>query len=236
MIRALLAFALVVLAMPASAADRSFTVTNFERIRVEGPFDVRLTVGNLGASAKASGSTRVLDNLSIEVQGTTLIIRKGTNGWSEQGKVDGPAPVITLTASALRGAMVIGGGKLAVVGTIRTPRLDFQVNGAGTIDAGGIDADDMSVTMIGAGNVALAGKATKARLFVNGAGVVAATPLSVGDLLVRLEGPGDIQANARFTADLTSTGLGRIAVSGTAKCSVRAQAGGPVTCGSGATP
>ena len=236
MIRALLVFALLLFAAPASAADRAFTVTNFDRIRVEGPFEVQVTIANNGAAAKARGEPNVLDNLSIEVQGGTLIVRKGSSGWGERGKVDGPAPVITLTAPALRGASVIGGGKVTIAGNVRTVRLDLQVSGNGSIDVRGIDADDTNVTMIGAGNVALAGKSARARLQTNGAGVIAAIPLMVGNLIVRLEGPGETQVSARLTADLTSTGLGRIVVAGNAKCIVRAQAGGPILCGPDAKP
>ena len=236
MIRALLGLALLVLALPAWAADRTFTVTNFDRVRVDGPFDVRLTVGQGGARASASGDARVLDSLSVDVQGTTLIVRRSPNGWGEQGKPAGPAPIVTIAAPALRGATVIGGGKLTVAGRLQADRLDFQVTGAGAIDARGIDADDLSANLIGNGGIALSGKAARARLISNGSGLIAASPLSVGDLTIRLEGSGEVQASARFTADLTSTGLGAITVAGNPKCTARATAGGPISCGAPPTP
>lgn len=236
MFRILLGLALAVLAFPASAADRTYTVTGFDRVRVEGPFDVRLTVGNTGASAKASGEPDVLANLDIDVQGTTLIVRKGASGWGERGKADGPAPVITLATSTLRIATVIGGGKLAIDGRLRSQRIDLQVNGTGSIDARGIDSDELVVALSGAGNVALAGKSGRARMLTNGSGTILAMPLTVNDLVVRLDGPGETQVSARFTADLTSTGLGRIVVAGGAKCTSKAQAGGPILCGPDAKP
>lgn len=236
MLRPLLGLALIALALPASAADRSYTVTGFDRVRVEGPFDVRVTVGNAGQSAKASGSADVLANLNIEVQGTTLVVRKGSGGWGERGAVSGPAPVITLVTSSLRTVSVIGGGKLAASGALRGQKLDFQITGAGSIDARGIDSDELSVAVIGTGNVALAGKSNRARLLTNGSGTIMALPLTVSDLVVRLDGPGETQATARYTADLTSTGLGRIVVAGNAKCTAKAQAGGPILCGPDAKP
>lgn len=236
MSRYLLGLALAALALPAAAADRNYVVTSFDRVRVEGPFDVHLTVANAGASGSAAGDPAVLDALDIQVQGTTLIVRKGANGWGERGKPNGPAPVITLVTPTLRSASVIGGGKLAIDGRVRGQRLDFQVTGTGSIDARGIESDDMSVTVIGAGTVALAGKSGRARLLTNGSGTISAMPLSVGDLVVMLDGPGETQANARFTANLTSTGLGRIVVSGSAACVTKAQAGGPILCGPDASP
>jgi len=236
MLRFLPGLALCALALPAGAADRSFTVTSFDRVRVEGPFDVRLTVANAGQSAKASGQPDVIENLDVEVQGTTLIVRKGAGGWGERGTASGPAPVITLVTSNLRTATVIGGGKLAASGALRGQKLDLQVTGAGSIDARGIDSDELSVTVIGTGTVALAGRSHRARLLTNGSGTIMAMPLSVGDLVVRLDGPGETQATARFTADLASTGLGRIVVAGSAKCTTKAQAGGPILCGPDAKP
>jgi hypothetical protein len=236
MSRFLLGLVLVATALPAAAADRSYTVTSFDRVRVEGPFDVRLTVGNAGASAKASGDSETLTNLDVQVQGTTLIVRKGANGWSERGRPTGPAPVITLVTSNLRTATMIGGGKLAIVGSLRSQQLDFQVTGTGSIDAQGIESDQLAVTLVGAGNVALAGKSGRARLLTNGSGTIMALPLTVSDVLVRLDGPGETQVTARFTADITSTGLGRVVVAGSAKCVTNGQAGGPILCGPDATP
>ncbi|MEO5937888.1 MAG: DUF2807 domain-containing protein [Sphingomonas sp.] len=236
MIRFLPGLALCALALPAGAADRTYTVTGFDRVRVEGPFDVRLTVANAGASAKASGEADMLANLDIAVQGTTLIVRKGANGWGERGKPKGAALTITLVTSTLRTATVLGGGKLTATGRIRGQRLDFQVNGTGSIDAQGIETDELYVGLVGAGNVALAGKSGRAQLQTNGSGTIMAIPLTVNDVIVRLDGTGETQVSARFTADLTSTGLGRIVVAGDAKCTTKAQAGGPILCGPDAKP
>jgi hypothetical protein len=223
---------LALLAAPASAAGRSYIVTNFDRIRVDGPFEVRLTVGP-ATSGNADGDPRALDDVSLDVQGTTLIVRRNANGWGEQGsgKDEGPI-VITVSAPMLRSASVIGGGKLTVGGAVRGQRIDFQVTGTGSIDAQGLDVDELNTTLVGSGNASLAGVARRARLSTNGTGTIAAQALVANDLVVRLDGPGETRANARFTADLTSTGLGHIAVDGAGRCVKHAQAGGPITCAS----
>jgi hypothetical protein len=163
MLRPSLALALIAFAAPAHAADRSYVVTNFDRVRVDGPYSVQVEVGTGGAAASASGDDRALGDLDISVNGGTLTVRKGSQGWGERGKASGPPPVITLRTPAVRGAVVIGGAKLALAGTLRTTRLDLQVTGAGTIDARGVDADDVVVTVIGNGNVSLAGRTARAR-------------------------------------------------------------------------
>ncbi|HEX7693408.1 MAG TPA: DUF2807 domain-containing protein [Sphingomonas sp.] len=237
MLRRFLAFASIALAVPAHAADRSYVVTNFDRVRVNGPFEVRVEVGTGGgAAASASGDDRALGDLDISVQGTTLTVSKGTSGWGEQGKVDAAPAVITLRSPAVRSAMVVGGGRLTLAGKVRTPRFDVQITGAGVIDASGIDADDVAVSVIGNGNVSLAGRTARARFSTNGGGSIAASALDAGDVLVILEGPGETRARARYNADLTSRGLGLIAISGNPRCVVRGQPAGPVQCGAGAQP
>jgi hypothetical protein len=236
MIRSLLALVLIALSAPAMAADRPFVVTNFDRVRVDGPFEVRVQIGGSSAKASATGDARALDGLNVSVQGSTLVVRRAVNGWGEQGSAQGPAPVITLIAPELHGASVIGGGKLIIAGPVRGDRVDFTITGNGSIDAIAIDSDQFNLTLIGAGNATLGGKAAHGRLLTNGSGVIAALPLSVGDLTVRLDGPGETQVTARYSANLTNTGLGRIVVAGTAKCEVKSPAGGPVQCGAGTAP
>ena len=237
MLRHSLILALIALAAPAHAADRSYVVTNFDRVRVDGPFSVQVEVGTGGAAASASGDERVLGDLDISVEGTTLIVRKGSQGWGERGETrGGPSPVVTLRTAAVRGATVVGGARLTLSGRLRTNRFDVQVTGAGTIDAAGVDADDVVVTVIGNGNVTLAGRAARARYSTNGGGTIAATALDAGEVLAVMDGAGETRASARYTADLTNRGLGLIAISGSPKCTVRGQSTGPIQCGAAAQP
>ncbi|MBW8841977.1 MAG: DUF2807 domain-containing protein [Sphingomonadales bacterium] len=112
MLRRSLVLALIALAAPAHAADRSYVVTNFDRIRVDGPFAVKVEIGTGGAAASATGDDRALGNLDISVNGATLTVRKGSQGWDEQGRTSGPPPVITVRTPAVRGAIVVGGAHL----------------------------------------------------------------------------------------------------------------------------
>ena len=231
MYRPLIVAALFALAPSAAAAQRSYIVTDFDRVRVDGTFDVTLVVGDRGASGTAQGDAKVLTNLDISVENGTLVVRKRLRNWGDPRDDAGAAPRVTLTTRQLRSATVIGGGKLAISGKLQGRQIDFQVTGNGSIDASGINADEVQVTLIGGGRVALVGHAGHARLLSDGAGNIAASPLDVGDVLIRLDGYGEIRAHARYTADLTSNGLGRIVVSGTPKCVVRKQTGGPIQCG-----
>ena len=229
--RRLLALALIAFAVPAHAEDRNFLTTNFERVRVDGPFEVRVAVGGGVYGARASGEGKSIDLLDISVQGNTLIVRRRIRTIGEPVTNEGPAPIVYVTVPSLKGGVVIGGGRLKVEGKLQEQRIDFQVTGAGAITAAGIDAQDVYVTLIGNGAVSLTGRSAHARLMTNGNGAISAGGLDVGDLMVRLDGPGATEASARYTADLITTGLGSITVAGNPKCVAKAPSGGPITCG-----
>ena len=225
---------LLLIAAPASAAERGYVVTDFDRIRVDGPFEVHVTTRG-SPMARASGPTGATDGLDIRVEGTTLIVRAGPRGWEALPRAGSPAaPVITLRTLNLRGATVIGGGKLDITGPVRGQRVDLGVTGSGSLAVPGLDADQLDATLLGGGSMTLGGRAARARLSTSGAGAIEATALVTGDLILRLDGSGSTTATARFTANVTTTGLGAATVYGKAACKVKAVAGGPILCGKAA--
>ena len=229
MILRLSLLALVLMPFSASAAERAYSIGSFDRVRVEGPFDVRLTTAQ-SPRARAEGPTRSIEGLDIRVEGTTLIVRAGINGWGEQPVAGNQgAPVIIVSTSAIRNAIVLGGGRLSITGPLRGQRIELSVTGNGTIDAGAIDADLFTAAMYGSGTMKLGGRGAKVRLVANGTGGIDATALSAGDLTLLLDGPGQVQATARSTANVTSTGIGAVTVYGKPACTVKAA--GPVSCG-----
>lgn len=232
---ALLAAALLASA-GAGAAERKLSVSSFERVRVEGPFQVTVTTGR-SPGATIAGDPRRLEQVEVRLDGATLVVRSPLEKWTEQAQRAGDAKpvVVTLATPKLSGASVLGGGALTIAGA-RTDRLDLSVAGAGGIDVTGADAEQANATIIGNGRITLAGRAGKARLLTNGAGRIDADKLYAGEVTVRVDGPGETLARARYIATVTNTGLGHVAVAGKPKCTVLNQAGGPVTCGVGAPP
>lgn len=213
----------------APVASRTVSVGSFDRIRVEGPFEVRVTIGSPRATI---AGPRGDDGVVVRVDGTTLSVRKGTNGWGEQprgGGASGPI-VVTLSTPGLTSASVAAGGRLTIA-TMRGMRVDVTVSGNGSLALAAADTDQLNATLIGAGQMSLAGRAARARLIASGPGAIDASGLAVNDLIVHLDGVGETKAAARYTAQVTNTGLGTVTVTGPAKCRVDAAAGGPVVCG-----
>ncbi|MDQ2877576.1 MAG: DUF2807 domain-containing protein [Pseudomonadota bacterium] len=231
MIRATLAFAsLVAIAAPAAAADRTFTFGSYERVRVEGPFEVSIDTG-ASPGVSASGDQRALDRLDIVMQGSTLVVRIGDQGWGETpvGKALAP-PHITLRTPTLAGVYVNAGARVTV-SALRAQRADLSVNGSGLLTVGAIDADELYASVIGAGSATLSGIARRARIVASGAATIDASGLVVNDLTLQRDGTGDTRATARYTAQISANGLGHVVVGGAAKCTVHASAATLVECG-----
>ncbi|WP_174291639.1 GIN domain-containing protein [Sphingomonas bacterium] len=216
----------------AAAAERSVYLGSFDKVRVQGPFDVRIATGQAPA-ALLSGDRAVIDSIDLRVDGSTLIIRAAIGSWQERPRVAATAPVtITLATPTLSTASVVGAGKLAI-DRMKAARIDLSVTGAGSVGVGEASADAANATIIGTGAITVGGRAGTARLMTNGSGTIDAAALEVGELVVRLDGPGATRAQARYTASVVNTGLGQVTIGGQPKCTVKADAGGPVSCGTG---
>ncbi len=224
-----LTLALIALSLPSprQSHDRTVMLTSFDRVRVEGPFDVTLTTGK-GAGGVLSGDTRAIDGVSIRVEGRTLVVSAGANGWGGYpGDAKGQVKV-KVTTPMLRAAAVAGGGQLRI-DHVRAQTVDLSVAGAGALSVARLETDQLNATMNGTGALTLGGTAGRARFLNSGTGSIDAGKLVARDLTVMSQGMGSGAFNARYTADISAMGLGSIIVSGSPKCTVRGP--GPVACG-----
>lgn len=224
-------FALL-LTLPAAvpAAERKLFISSFERVRVEGPYQVTVAAGR-SPGGTISGEAAQLDGVEVRQDGMTLVVRPSIARWEEQPHTLATKPVaIGLATPSLSGVSVIGASKVSATG-MKGKRIDLSVAGTGAIDAAVASADEVNATTVGNGQITASGRTAKARLIVNGAGVIHADALDAGEVLVRVDGPGEATGRARFTANVANTGLGRVAITGSPKCTVLATAGGPVACG-----
>lgn len=218
-------------APPAAAEQRVFAIGSFDRIRVEGPYDVHVATGQSPAAA-VEGEAEAVARIDLRVEGTTLIVRVGTGGWGERPQGGSRrAPVVRAATGMIRSAVVVGGGRLSVDGTLRSQRIDLSLTGSGVLAVPALDADEVNLTLLGSGGVTLGGRTGRARLITSGSGTTDATALEAGSLIVRLDGPGTTSAGARYTADVTTTGVGGVTIAGHPACTIHAAGGGPVACG-----
>jgi hypothetical protein len=221
--------ALAFLASPAAAAERRYTITDFDRIRVEGPFQVTLTTGK-GASALASGDTQALERVSVEVQGRVLKIRPNRSAWGGYPGQQSGAVKLTVSTQALRGATLIGSGSLAI-NRAEAMKFDAALSGSGRIGIGALEADALTLGLLGGGKLTLGGKAKTVRATVSGSGDLDAAALQTEDAEINADTSGSIALAVRRAARITATGAGEVAIGGTPACTVTNRGAGVVTCG-----
>jgi hypothetical protein len=223
---ALLALAL---AAPAGAAERTYPISDFDTIRIEGPYVVSLATG-LSSRVRASGSAEALERLSVEIQGRTLRIRPNPSAWGGYpGQSPGPIRIEAATRDLAR-ASVLGAGSLDV-DKARGLRLDLAVGGSGRLAVRALDADNLSVGLVGSGRIALAGHAGQMRATIQGSGDLDAAGLRADNLLLGADTAGNISFGSARTAKVTATGTGDVTIGGTPACTVDNKGAGRVRCG-----
>ncbi len=217
---------LLALAVPVSAAERTLTVTDFDGVRVEGPFVVTVTTGR-GTSGRLIGETRALDHVRVDVEGATAVIRA-----TEDGNEARPARVLLVTRTLSR-ASLAGSGTLTIdrmSGTETRVTLD----GSGSISVGVLASDNLTAISAGTGTITLAGNARNGMLETRGSGSLDATGLTIADAKVALDGSGTLTATASRAAQIGAKGTGSATIYGKAACTVKREGSVRVLCGKAA--
>ncbi|MFP5328949.1 MAG: GIN domain-containing protein [Alphaproteobacteria bacterium] len=215
-----LLLALLALASPANAASRNFTVTGFERIRVDGPFRVALKTG-VAPFAKATGSPAALNGVAIDVQGNTLVVRRNPTAQSAYpGESAGPVE-ISVGTHDLNAAWVNGAGSLAI-DKAKAQVFDLSVQGPGSISIGRLTADRLRAGLSGSGSASVAGTAAVVKAVVRGTSSFDATALNAKDVDVGAEGTAVVRLTATGTAKVDALGTALVELSGRPACTTRA--------------
>ncbi len=214
-------------AAPATAADRNYSVTSFDRIRVEGPYAVSLTT-NVAPFARASGSLRALDSVSLRVEGRTLYVRTDRSAWGSGA--DKPVGPVTISVGThdLAHASVNGAGSLAI-DRVRGLEFVLLVSGSGSGSVAQADIDKLRVSVVGAAQASIGGKAKHFTGNIRGAGVLDASRLAANDAVLSALGPVTIRAAATNSAKITAAGTATVTLDGGASCDLKVTGSAIVT-------
>jgi hypothetical protein len=226
-----LPFALFALAAaaPAAAAERRYSVTDFDRVQVDGPYRVTLLTG-LTSGARAEGSAGALDGVSIDVQGRTLRVRRNSSAWGGYpGERTGPV-TIALTTRGLRAASVTGSGSLEIDRAAGL-RVDVSVSGSGRLGVAGVEADNLVVGLLGGGGITLAGRARQLKATIQGSGDLAAAGLRAEDAQIIADTAGTVTVAVSRTVKLKASGPGDVEIVGNPSCTIEGQGSGRLACG-----
>ena len=207
------------LAAPAGAATRNFGVTDFTKIRVDGPYRVSFTSG-VAPFARASGSGPALDRVTVEVRGDTLVVQTNKSGWGGYPGED-PGPVeVSVGTHEISNAWVNGAGMLTI-DRVRGLSFALSVQGSGRGEIAAADADQLNVSLVGTASAKVAGQAKKLTALVRGISAFDGTELAATDATIGTEGAATVDANVRGEAEVSSDGPATIRLAGNPNCTIR---------------
>ena len=215
-----LAVTALALSTPADAATRNFGVSGFDRIRVDGPFKVRLATGVAPFATASGGSPAALDSVTIDVQGRTLVVRSNRSSWSGYpGEAKGPVE-ISIGTHDLNAAWLNGSGSLAID---KAKRLSFElsVQGAGSASIGSVAVDQLKVAISGTASATIAGTAPKVTLIVRGISALDASGLETKDAIIGAQGSATVRANVSNSVKIDAQGPATIELAGKPACTVK---------------
>lgn len=216
----LIAATLLAVASPASAATRNFGINSFEKLRIEGPYRVRLATG-VAPFAKASGSPAALERIALEMRGNTLLVRANSSGWGggypglDMGSVE-----ITLGTHDLTSASLTGSGALQI-DKVKGLSFDLSVQGSGVAAIGQTNVDQLKVGVGGSGSVTLAGQAGMMTAVVRGVSSLQAQNLTTKDATIGAEGTATVDAKVTNSAKVDGNGAMTVRFTGSPACTLR---------------
>lgn len=215
----IIAAALSTIAAPAGAATRNFGITDFQKIRVDGPFAVRLTTG-VAPFARATGSQNALDRVAIEVRGNVLVVHTNLDSWGGYpGRDPGPVEVEVGTHD-LSAAWLNGSGTLAI-DRVKGLSFDLSVQGSGAGQIGQVSVDQLNVSIVGTASARLSGEAAKMTAVVRGISSLDGSALSTHDASLGADGAGTISAKVSNSVTVDATGPATVRLTGGPACTLR---------------
>lgn len=161
-------------------------VKTFSKIVVEGAVDITIEAGKK-QSVELTSDDEHIDRLTTTVKGDTLVIAMTGRKWRD-AEVDVRISMAKLVA--------------------------FDVEGAVDAHISGVDSDEFSVQIDGAGDIYLNGKCGTADIEVNGAGDIDAEEFRCENVKIVINGAGDAEIYASKSVEAQINGVGDIDVYG----------------------
>jgi len=225
------AIAAALLASPAGAATRNFGITSFEKVRIEGPFNVSLKTG-VAPFASASGSPAALDRVAIDVLGNTLVVHNNLDSWGGYpGKDSGPVE-ISLGTHDLSSASINGSGALSI-DKAKGLSFNLSVAGSAVADVEDVNVDQLSVSIVGTASATLSGRVARLTSVVRGVSRLDAGNLAIKDATIGTEGAATVDAAVSNGVKIDASGPATIRLSGKPACTLRVSGSVSVSgCGS----
>lgn len=222
----LLALGILASATPAGAATRNFGVTSFTKVRISGPFSIKIATG-IAPFARASGSPAAIDRVLVDVRGDTLVVENNPSWGGYPGTDPGPVE-ISVGTHELTSAALIGSGSIGV-DRIKAQTFRLSIQGSGVADIGEVTTDVLSISLEGTANARVAGKAGKLTALVRGLSALDGAKLTTPSADFAIDGTATINADVTDTAKINGWGPATVRLTGRPSCDLKVTGSATVT-------
>ncbi|SIN61999.1 Putative auto-transporter adhesin, head GIN domain [Parasphingorhabdus marina DSM 22363] len=220
---------LALIAAPASAAERKYSIFGFDKIRINNGVNVVITTGE-GPAARADGQNReILDRVSLRKAGDQLTVSvKPLPGDSNNFTVDQPV-TLYLSTYRLKSVTHLGSG-LVRIDRIDSRNPSLRVGGFGSVTVDELESDTVNIAMNGGGDLTISGETGNARVEMLGSSILRASGLTAENLVLRHRGPASSHLTVERQADISNSGTGQIQIDGRPNCTVRTDGAAQIVC------
>lgn len=225
----MLALGFAAMAAPVQAAERTFSISSFEDVRIIGSVDVFISTDR-GISAKAEAANReILDRILLRKSGSQLIVSvkpkaENTTRFSASEPV-----TVTLSSYVVKSITHSGSGNVSL-DKLGGRDAKARLNGFGVLTINDVDADTLNVAMNGGGQIVMAGQAAKGKIQLVGSSIFDGSQLTLETLELVHRGPASSHIFVEKEANISNSGTGRIQIDGRPNCSVKSGGSAEIIC------
>ena len=212
------AFLIAILcAAPASGATRHFEIAGFEKLRVEGPFRVKLTTG-VPTSASVSGSQAGIDRVAVDLIGRTLVIHNNLSSWGGSSDSDNAGPIEVQIGTHDLNAVMLTGAGLLQINEVKGLSFDVSVQGSGQVSIDRADVDQFNVGLVGTASSIIGGRAGMLKLNTQGVSSFDGSGLIAKDATIAANGAATIKVDVTNSAKIDASGPATVTLTGNPAC------------------
>lgn len=213
---------------PFGSESRNFTVSSFDRIELDGHYEVLVTTG-ARASVSATGPTALLQRLRVEVDGNRLRIYGRNEPSGFERKIPGKV-VVRVSVPALSAARIGGSGNMRV-NRVAGRHFDGRVDGSGYLTLASLQVQSASFGMVGSGGISAPnGQTGSLSVQLAGSGSVDTRGVNARSAKAQVGGSGSVFARANGPVTVDLSGSGSVQFVGGAQCRIQKTGSGSVLC------
>jgi len=185
----------------------------FDKLNVEGPFNVELIEGEAG-TVQLQGNRTDLESIITKVSQNTLVIKQKKGSWFSPAKMG--SITLTIPINTLSRVTLSGSGDITADFPIEVDQFELILSGSGLIKML-LEANQVEATLTGSGQIKLSGQAQQTHFKVTGSGHLKTKELLSQNADSKITGSGSIVLHAKKNLMAALTGSGHIRCYGNPK-------------------